>query len=81
MTILIDDQTLPDSFDWWPRRMAHGERSWFRTLSGVSADSGPMGAKLIAVSTERRQRVGHADHRPRPRRALHPASPLDLRRR
>ncbi|MDQ7802737.1 hypothetical protein Q5425_03280 [Amycolatopsis sp. A133] len=104
MTILIDDQTVRDSFDWrltiealrvaysgdvahgrWPRRsMARGERSWLRTLSGVSADSGLMGAKLIAVSTERRRqnrRRGRADHGPRPRRALHPASPLGLRRR
>ncbi|WP_143050950.1 hypothetical protein [Amycolatopsis pretoriensis] len=95
MTILIDDQTVRDSFDWRlaiearlpipatlptaaRRSMARGERSWFWTLSSVSADSGPMDAKLIAVATERRRPRGRADHGPRPRRALHPASPLGL---
>jgi alanine dehydrogenase len=33
------------------RTMARGQGSWLRTLSGVPADTGLMGAKLIAVST------------------------------
>jgi alanine dehydrogenase len=38
-----------------PRTMARGESSWLRTLSGVAADTGLMGAKLIAVSLATRR--------------------------
>jgi len=75
MTLLIDDQTVRDSFDWklavealraayagdvsdsrYPdRSMARGDGTWLRTLTGVSADTGLMGAKLIAASMKARQ--------------------------
>lgn len=37
------------------RSMARGDSSWLRTLTGVSADNGLMGAKLIAASMKTRQ--------------------------
>jgi ornithine cyclodeaminase/alanine dehydrogenase len=37
------------------RSMARGDRSWLRTLSGVSADSGLMGIKIIAAAMETRR--------------------------
>jgi alanine dehydrogenase len=37
------------------RSMARGDGSWLRTLTGVSADNGLMGAKLIAASMRTRQ--------------------------
>ncbi|HEY5335683.1 MAG TPA: ornithine cyclodeaminase family protein, partial [Mycobacteriales bacterium] len=40
----IGEQRFP------PRTMARGDGRWLRTLSGVAADTGLMGAKLIAAS-------------------------------
>jgi len=37
------------------RSMARGDGSWLRTLTGISADNGLMGAKLIAASMKTRQ--------------------------
>ncbi|MUL79011.1 ornithine cyclodeaminase family protein [Mycolicibacterium sp. CBMA 226] len=70
MTLVLDDETIRDVFEWsaaikalrdaysgdvagsrYPERtMARGNQSWLRSLTGVSADAGVMGAKLIAVS-------------------------------
>lgn len=43
----VDERRFP------ARTMARGEGTWLRTLSGVSADTGLMGAKLIAANTKR----------------------------
>jgi alanine dehydrogenase len=45
----------PDERRYPPRAMARGADSWLRTLSGVAADTGLMGAKLIAVSLASRR--------------------------
>ena len=37
------------------RSMARGDGSWLRTLTGISADNGLMGAKLIAASMKSRR--------------------------
>jgi ornithine cyclodeaminase/alanine dehydrogenase-like protein (mu-crystallin family) len=42
----VDDSRYPE------RSMARGEHSWLRSLTGVTADTGLMGAKLIAVSLQ-----------------------------
>ncbi len=38
-----------------PRSMARGQGRWLRTLSGIAADGGLMGAKLIAANTRNRR--------------------------
>ena len=44
----VDDRRYPS------RTMARGDKAWLRTLSGAAADTGLMGAKLIAVSLSTR---------------------------
>ena len=44
----VDEARYPE------RSMARGEHSWLRSLTGVTADTGLMGAKLIAVSLQAR---------------------------
>jgi alanine dehydrogenase len=45
----VDDAMFP------PRSMARGPGLWLRTLSGIAADGGLMGAKLIAANVRNRR--------------------------
>lgn len=45
----VDDALFP------PRSMARGAGLWLRSLSGISADGGLMGAKLIAANVKNRR--------------------------